>query len=186
MGKREQLENLHKEWESKSLPLRKDAHNMVWGQGNLNSKIYMLGEAPGKFEDLQGKPFVGPAGRLLDKLLGSIGLKRENVFISNLVRFRPPENRDPKPEEIDAFEQSVDEEIKIIDPKIIVTVGRFSLNKFLPNAKISQVHGKVFQVKWKGKNLMLIPIYHPAAALRRIDIKKQIKKDFQVIKKMLI
>src|SRR5574337_915433 len=107
MRKKDLLEKLHKNWERKKLPLREGAHHMVWGQGSLDAKVYMLGEAPGRFEDLQGKPFVDPAGKLLDKLLESIGLKREDVFISNLVRFRPPQNRDPKPEEIEAFEQSV-------------------------------------------------------------------------------
>lgn len=184
--KKAKLEKLHEEWERKKLPLREGAHYMVWGQGNLNADVYMLGEAPGKFEDLQGNPFVGQAGRLLDKLLESINLKRENVFISNLVRFRPPQNRDPRPDEIAAFEESVDEEIKIINPKIILTLGRFSLNKFLPNAKISQVHGKPHKIKWQGKDFILIPMYHPAAGLRRFEIRKQLEKDFQVIKKMLI
>ncbi len=183
--KKIKLDRLHKLWENKKLPLREGAHHMVWGQGDINAKVYMLGEAPGKFEDLQGKPFVGQAGKLLDKMLESVDLKREDVFISNLVRFRPPENRDPKPEEITAFEPSVDEEIEIVDPKIIMTLGRFSLNKFLPDVKISQVHGKAQSINWHGKKILIFPAYHPAAALRRLEIKARMQKDFQILAKLL-
>lgn len=168
-----------------SLPLRESAANLVFGEGNPDAKIYFLGEAPGRFEDKSGRPFVGQAGKLLDKLLQSIGLKRESVYISNIVRFRPPENRDPKPEELAAFAPYVDEEIKIIDPKVIVTLGRFSLNKFLPEVKISAVHGQPQKIIRQGKKVTVVPMYHPAAALRNGQIRKQLEKDFLGLKSYL-
>ena len=128
---------------------------------------------------------MGVAGKLLDELIESIGLKREDVYISNIVRFRPPENRDPSPEEIEAFAPFVDKEIEIINPKLIVTLGRFSMNKFLPEAKISRVHGQVKKMNWNGKNITVIPMYHPAAALRADAVMKQLKEDFKIIKKAL-
>ncbi len=171
--------------EDKTLPLRNTATQLVFGEGNPDTKVYFLGEAPGYYEDRDGRPFIGQAGKLLDKLLESINLKREDVYISNVVRFRPPENRDPLPEELAAFAKYVDEEIEIISPKVIVTLGRFSMNKFLPDVKISQVHGKVEFVKFNGKDLIVIPMYHPAAALRAGAIMEQLKKDFLTIEKVL-
>lgn len=185
MTKREKLEDLKKRMEEdKSLPLRESATKLVFGEGDPDAKIYFLGEAPGRFEDLQGRPFVGNSGKLLDKALESIGLKRGDVYISSVVRFRPPENRDPKSEEIAAFAPYVDEEIKIIDPKIIVTLGRFSLQKFLPDAKISKVHGQTFKVKWYGKERIILPMFHPAAALRRLDIMVEFERDFHILKQL--
>lgn len=171
--------------QDENLPLREGVTRLVFGEGNPDSQIYFLGEAPGYWEDQKGRPFVGQAGQLLDQLIESINLKREDVYISNVVRFRPPQNRDPQPEEIAAFQPYVDEEIEIIQPKIIVTLGRFSLNKFLPNEKISRVHGRVRVVKWKEKDLVVIPMYHPAAALRNRDILIQLKEDFKKIKEAL-
>jgi len=171
--------------EDKDLPLRNGATQLVFGEGNPEALIYFLGEAPGYWEDQKGRPFVGVAGKLLDELIESIGLKREDVYISNIVRFRPPENRDPSPEEIEAFAPFVDKEIEIINPKLIVTLGRFSMNKFLPEAKISRVHGQVKKMNWNGKNITVIPMYHPAAALRADAVMKQLKEDFKIIKKAL-
>lgn len=182
MSKKEKLEDLKKRMEDdKSLPLRKGATQLVFGEGDPNSKIYFLGEAPGYHEDQKGRPFVGMAGHLLDELIGSIGLKREDVYISNIVRFRPPENRDPTDEEIASFAPYIDEEIEIINPEIIVTLGRHSLHKFLPDGKITKVHGQLFRV---GKRVV-IPMFHPAAALRADDIMVKIKEDFKIIEKAL-
>lgn len=167
--------------ENKTLPLRKGATQLVFGEGNPDSSLYFLGEAPGYYEDKAGRPFVGLAGKLLDKLIQTIGFKREDVYISNVVRFRPPGNRDPEPEEIAAFAPYVDEEIKIIEPKIIVTLGRFSMNKFLPDARISSVHGKKFVVDFNGNKQIVMPMYHPAAALRNGAIMNAIKGDFMQI-----
>lgn len=182
MTKEEKLKELRKRLEAdKSLPLIKGATQLVFGEGNPHTDIYFLGEAPGYWEDLKGRPFVGSAGKLLDEALGQIGIKREDVYISNVVRFRPPNNRDPFPEELAAFAPYVDEEIEIINPKMIVTLGRFSMGKFLPDVLISRVHGKIFKVNWKGIERVVIPMFHPAAALRREDIMEEFKKDFQVL-----
>lgn len=186
MDKKEELRKLKKEMEEdKNLPLREGTTQLVFGEGDPDSEIYFLGEAPGFHEDRLGRPFVGQAGKLLDQLIESIGLKREQVYISNVVRFRPPSNRDPLPEEIEAFRPYIDREIEIVAPKIIVTLGRFSMGKFFPNAKISQVHGRQRMVNWNGKNITVIPMYHPAAALRSIDIMRQIREDFKIIPEIL-
>lgn len=171
--------------EDKSLPLRDQATQLVFGEGNPDANIYFLGEAPGYWEDQKGRPFVGQAGKLLDQLIESLGMKREDVYISNVVRFRPPDNRDPEPEELSAFAPYVDKEIEIINPKIIVTLGRFSMGKFLPGAKISQVHGKIEHPRWKGKEITIVPMYHPAAALRNGAIMTQFREDFKVIPQAL-
>ncbi|KKR50157.1 MAG: Phage DNA polymerase-related protein [Candidatus Curtissbacteria bacterium GW2011_GWA1_40_16] len=186
MSKRELLNDLKKRMEDdKSLPLRTGATQLVFGEGNPDAQVYFLGEAPGYYEDREGRPFVGQAGKLLDQLIESIGFSRSEVYISNVVRFRPPANRDPEPDEIAAFSAYVDEEIEIINPRIIVTLGRFSMAKFLPDTKISAVHGKVYKVGWNNKKQVVVPMYHPAAALRSTAILVAIKGDFQIIKKAL-
>ncbi|MEK7580838.1 MAG: uracil-DNA glycosylase [Patescibacteria group bacterium] len=183
MDKKSQLLDLKKRMQDDvKLPLRHGATQLVFGEGNANTDVYFLGEAPGYFEDKQGRPFVGLAGQLLDKLIESIGLVRKDVYISNVIRFRPPGNRDPEPDELGAFAPYVDEEIKIIEPKVIVTLGRFSMNKFLPDARISAVHGKKFVVEFNGKKQIVLPMYHPAAALRNGAIMNLLKEDFQIIK----
>ncbi len=168
-----------------TLPLRQGATQLVFGEGNPDTQVYFLGEAPGYWEDQKGRPFVGQAGKLLDKLIEDLGMKREDVYISNVVRFRPPENRDPLPAELEAFAPYVDREIEIIDPKVIVTLGRYSMAKFLPDVKISQVHGKPKQVAWRGRNVLVLPMYHPAAALRSGDVLNALREDFKVIKQVL-
>lgn len=186
MNKEDELKKLKKEMEEdKNLPLREGATRLVFGEGNPDAEIYFLGEGPGFHEDKLGRPFVGQAGKLLDQLIESIGFKREDVYISNVVRFRPPENRDPSLEEIEAFRPYVDREIEIVNPKLIVTLGRFSMGKFLLGVKISQVHGKSKVVQWQGRTVVVVPMYHPAAALRSLDIMRQIREDFKIIPEML-
>lgn len=186
MSKQQKLDDLKTKMEAdQSLPLRKEATQLVFGEGSPDTEMYFLGEAPGYYEDQKGRPFVGQAGKLLDELIQSLGIQRANVYISNVVRFRPPGNRDPLPEELAAFAPYVDEEIKIINPKIIVTLGRFSMGKFMPGVKISQVHGKPKVVDWKGRNIVVVPMYHPAAALRAGAIMKLLKEDFKVIPEAL-
>lgn len=158
--------------------LYKTAKKAVPGKGNFLSKIVLIGEAPGYWEDQKGEPFIGLAGKFLDELLFSANLKREDVFITNIIKHRPPANRDPLPEEIKACEPFLDEQLKIIDPKIIVTLGRFSLNKFLPGRLISQIHGQFKIIFWENKKRILVSFYHPAAGLRNGKIKKDLKKDF--------
>lgn len=179
MDKKEELDKLKARMEQDiNLPLRKGATRLVFGVGNPETEILFVGEGPGYWEDQKGEPFVGNAGKLLDNLLRSINMPRESVYITNVVHHRPPENRDPLPEEILAYGKYLDEIIRIINPKVIVTLGRFSMGKFLPGAKISSVHGKKFDVVWSGKNITVVPMYHPAAALRRGEVMQQIKNDF--------
>lgn len=153
----------------------------VPGEGNPDAEIMFIGEGPGYWEDQQGRPFVGRAGKLLDSLLQSIKLKRSDVFITNVVKHRPPNNRDPLPEEIESCKEFLDAQIETINPKIIVTLGRFSLNKFLPGEYISRVHGQARFVVFAGKKRIIMPLYHPAAALRNQKIMEELRNDFQKI-----
>ena len=162
-------------------PLFKTATRPVFGNGDPNSQILFIGEAPGYWEDQKGIPFCGAAGKLLDELLSSIGLSREKVFVANVLKHRPPNNRDPLPEEIQACQEYLDAQIKIISPKVIVTLGRFSLTKFLPYAKISQDHGVGKIVNFNDLRLIVIPMFHPAAALRSLAIEQKLRDDFKKI-----
>jgi uracil-DNA glycosylase len=184
--KQEQLNQLRKRMEEDvNLPLRNEATQLVFGEGNPNAAIYFLGEAPGETEDRLGRPFVGRAGKLLTNMLEEIGLKREDVYISNMVRFRPPENRQPKPAEIAAFEPYVSEEIAIIQPKLVVTLGRFAMEKFLPTEKITKVHGTVQSVTWRGQAITVYPMYHPSAALRSPQVRSAFAEDIKKIPTLL-
>lgn len=167
------------------LPLKSSESKLVFGSGNTEADILICGEGPGAQEAKTGLPFVGQAGKLLDKLLNLAELERKNVFITNIVHHRPPENRDPLPNEIHCYGKYLDEIIKIIDPKIIITLGRFSMAKFLPDVFISQVHGKEYEVKWSDKKFIVIPMYHPAASLRNGKILEAEKQDFIKLKETI-
>lgn len=162
-------------------PLFKTATNPVPGNGDSQSEIMFIGEAPGMNEDLRGIPFCGAAGKLLDELLASIGLDRDKVFVANMLKHRPPENREPMPEEMEACKEYLDEQIRIIEPKAIVTLGRFSMVKFLPYGKISNDHGKGKIIEYNGKRFLFIPMFHPAAALRGAGVERQLREDFKKI-----
>lgn len=164
-----------------TLPLRDTANNLVFGEGDPDAQLYFIGEAPGRREDETGRPFVGLAGKILEKMLESIHLKRTDVYISSIVRYRPPKNRPPKPHEINAFAPSVVDEITVINPKLIIPLGKFAMEKFLPNEKISQAHGKLYKVTWEGRTITILPFYHPAAALRSTKIKHFLADDFKKI-----
>lgn len=186
MNKKKLLDDLRqKALKDKNLPLKDTANNLVFGEGSPNAKIYFLGEAPGRFEDLKGLPFIGQAGKILDKLLESINLKREDVFITSVLWYRPPKNRDPKPEEIAAFLPYLNNQIDIIKPKVIATLGRHSLKKFLPDAKIAEVHGKAVEINYSGNKYTLIPLYHPASAIYRRDLLQTLIKDFESLKEFI-
>ena len=146
----------------------------VPGEGPVGAEIMFIGEGPGFHENEQGKPFVGAAGRYLDELLAKVDLKREDVFIGNVVKCRPPGNRDPQPDELRACSGYLDRQIQAISPRVIVTLGRFSMAKFLPNAKISNVHGQAMWVRGR----LIVPMYHPAAALHQPSLKSLVEKDF--------
>lgn len=186
MSKFDDLHKLNDEMEKDdSLPLKKGATKLVFGTGNTEAKILCIGEGPGYNEDREGVPFVGQAGKLLDKLFPLAGLQRKEVFITNIVHHRPPENRDPEPNEITAYGKYLDQIIKIINPEIIITLGRYSMAKFLPNVFISQVHGKKYDVTVDGKNIVVIPMYHPAASLRNGNVLEAEKNDFFQLKEIL-
>lgn len=148
--------------------------NAVAGEGPADSEIMFIGEGPGFHENQQGRPFVGAAGRLLEELLASIDMKREEVFITNVVKCRPPGNRDPKPEEIEACNSYLERQIQLINPKVIVTLGRHSMARFLQSAKISEIHGQAMRVRGR----LIVPMYHPAAALHQRSLRPVIESDF--------
>lgn len=183
------LQKLHQELKklaaAKKLPLSQSADDIVPGEGKSDAKVMLIGEAPGFYESVQHRPFVGRSGQLLRKTLEEVGLPVAEVYISNIVKIRPPDNRDPLPLEIAAFKPFLDQEIETINPTLIVTLGRFSMGKFLPDVKVSQVHGRLHKVKWKDKNLFVLPMYHPAAALRATKVKEMFAQDFQKIKKIV-
>jgi len=149
----------------------------VPGEGPADAPIMFIGEAPGFHEDQQGRPFVGPAGQFLDELLTSIGLRRQEVFIGNIIKCRPPANRDPLPEEIAACAPFLDRQLAAIRPRLVVTLGRFSMARFLPRARISEVHGQARRVG----DLVCLPMYHPAAALHQPSLRRVIEEDFRQI-----
>jgi uracil-DNA glycosylase len=146
----------------------------VPGEGPAKAEIMFIGEGPGFHENEQGRPFVGAAGKFLDELLASINMKRADVFITNVVKCRPPGNRDPLPEELAACSDYLERQLQAINPKVVVTLGRFSMAHFLPNAKISSVHGQATKVKGR----LVIAMYHPAAALHQQSLKSTIENDF--------
>jgi uracil-DNA glycosylase family 4 len=147
--------------------------NAVPGSGSSNTKILIIGEGPGFNEDQQGLPFIGRSGKLLDELLAAIPLSREDVFITNVVKCRPPYNRDPLPEEVAACRPYLEHQMELLDPKVVVTLGRVSMLRFHPKGKISEDHGKILE--WKGR--ILLPLYHPAAGLRNPAIKRDLQQD---------
>lgn len=149
----------------------------VPGEGAPTAKVMFIGEGPGFHEDRQGRPFVGPAGQFLDELLASINLKRSDVFIANVVKCRPPNNRDPLPEEIAACSEYLDRQIDAIKPSVIVTLGRFSMAKFFGSEKISAIHGRAR----KKDGYICIAMYHPAAGLHQTNLKDVIRQDFKKI-----
>ncbi len=168
------------------LPLCQVPRDIVIGKGNLDADIMFIGEAPGENEAIQRVPFVGRGGQLLNRTLEShAGIRREDCYVSNIVKVRPPGNRDPLPEEIAAFLPFLQEEIAFIQPKIFVTLGRFSLNFFLPQAKISAVHGVLQRFWWNGEITYLLPQYHPAAALRGTGVLQAFQADIAKIPKAL-
>ncbi len=148
--------------------------NSVPGEGPHSATIMLIGEGPGFFENEQGRPFVGQAGKFLEELLQKAGLKRQDVFITNVVKCRPPSNRDPLPPELQACGFYLERQIEAINPRVIVTLGRFSMAKFLPNAKISDIHGQASTVRGR----LIVPMYHPAAALHQPSLKSTVEQDF--------
>jgi len=166
--------------------LRDTCTQVVPGEGNLEAEIMFIGEGPGENEDKQGRPFVGAAGKFLEEMLGMIGKKREEVFIANVLKCRPPGNRDPLPEEIEACWPWMVKQIKMIKPKLIVLLGRHAMERFLPNQKISKIHGQAMrrEIEGVGKQVFYV-LYHPAAALYQGSLREILIADFKKIPKVI-
>lgn len=187
----EDLEDIRKEvLNCRKCGLCNTRTNPVVGEGNPKAKIMFVGEAPGFNEDRMGRPFCGAAGRVLDELLESIGIKRGDVYISNLLKCRPPGNRDPQKEEISACSPFLERQIEIIKPKIICPLGRYSMRFLMEKyglkdkiEPISRIHGKVFEVSSLFQEIKIIPLYHPAVATYNINMKEVLKRDFRVLEK---
>lgn len=188
MSKLDNLKKLQRELEANvnQLPLGNTAEEIVHGEGSVDADIMFIGEAPGYHEQVQRRPFVGRSGQLLRKTLIEVNLPPEKVFISNIIKARPPDNRDPTEEEIEAYKPFLNREIEIISPKLIATLGRYSMQKFLPYVKISQVHGRLHKVEWNDRVIFVLPMYHPAAGLRSTNVKLSFIDDFKKIEKTLI
>lgn len=161
--------------------LARQRTRVVPGEGSESASIVFIGEAPGWHEDQQGRPFVGPAGQFLDELLGSIGLKRHQVYICNVLKCRPPGNRDPLPTEIETCRSWLDQQLELLHPKMVVTLGRYSMARFFPGEAISKVHGKAR----KEGNVIYFAMYHPAAALHQQKLRETIKADMLKIPALL-
>ena len=177
------LEEINLYWqENCNCELKNTATRAVFGNGNGHADVVFIGEAPGKKEDETGIPFVGAAGKFLDEMLESIKMIRSDIYITNIVKYRPPNNRDPLPEEKDSCKDWLHEELNMIAPKLIVFLGRHSMNHFFPNLKISEAHGKLVIKNITGINTKyFLPLYHPAAALYNGGMRTQLLEDFKKI-----
>lgn len=180
-------------WNFKESPLyeyrKRNKYYPVLGEGNHSAKIMFIGEAPGENEAKTGRPFCGAAGRILDELFESIGMDRKDAYVTNIVKDRPPENRDPEPSEISIYSPFLEKQIEVIQPKVIATLGRFSMKFILEKfnvlektESISKLHGKVLNAKAPFGKIKIIPLFHPAVAIYSTKSKETLKKDFQVLK----
>lgn len=169
----------------KRCPLYETKTKDVPGVGSEKAQVMFIGEAPGKEEDRQGEPFVGAAGKFLTEMIEDLGWKRSDVYIANVLKHRPPDNRDPGPQEVEACWPFLARQIEIISPKLIVFLGRHAMQRFFPTFSISNVHGQAFRMKWNGQMQVFLALYHPAAALYNGGMKDTIKSDFKKIPKIL-
>lgn len=194
MGKSEELDRLKEETEKANLPLKEGAKNIVMGKGSADAEILFVGEAPGANEDIQGMPFVGAAGKNLDKLLAEVGLSLENVYVANILKYRPPENRAPSPSEIKAHTPWLLRQIEVIKPKVICSLGNYATKFFLANGEVDKmdkqpgitgIHGKVREIDFLGMKIKLIPLFHPAAIIYNRKLIIEWDKDIEVVKSNL-
>lgn len=165
--------------------LAETATNLVMGDGNIDADIVFIGEAPGKNEDLQGLPFVGAAGKFLNEMLATIGMDRSDVYITNIVKYRPPNNRDPLPDEKKAFWPYLTRQLAVLQPKIVVTLGRHSMEYFLPGKRITDVHGEPKRISFGTQKVIILPLYHPAAALYNGSLRETLIDDFAGIPEII-
>jgi len=183
MNKQAQLDQVKADILAKNIcpDLAVQATQLVMGDGNVNAEIVFIGEAPGKNEDEQGLPFVGAAGKFLNEMLAAAGLNRSDVYITNIVKYRPPNNRDPLPEEKKAFWPYLLKQLQIIKPKVVITLGRHSMEYFLPGMSISQIHGQPKRIPFGDDHIVIIPLYHPAAALYNGGLRQTLIDDFLTV-----
>ncbi len=192
LSKQKKLDDLALEIVSHNITpeLASQATNLVMGDGNPNADIVFIGEAPGKKEDEQGLPFIGASGKFLNDMLAHAGMDRSDVYITNIVKYRPPNNRDPTANEKQAFWPYLAEQLEIIDPKVIVTLGRHSMEFFLPGAKIGEIHGHTVhkQVTYHDggeREWLIVPLYHPAAALYNGSLRQTLIDDFLKVQSLI-
>jgi len=185
VNKEQQIDALRTDILAKDIcpDLAAQAKNLVMGDGNLDAEIIFIGEAPGKNEDEQGLPFIGAAGKVLNELLTQAGIERADVYITNIVKYRPPNNRDPLPDEKAAFWPYLLRQLQIIQPKVVVTLGRHSMEYFLPGAKIGDVHGEVRHVQFDDHQYTVVPLYHPAAAIYNRKLRQTLIDDIKIVLK---
>lgn len=165
--------------------LAAQATNLVMGDGNVDADIVFIGEAPGKNEDEQGLPFVGAAGKFLNEMLAEAGMDRQDVYITNIVKYRPPNNRDPLPDEKKEFWPYLLKQLQIIQPKVVITLGRHSMEYFLPDMRISAIHGQPKRIQFGDEKLVIVPLYHPAAALYNGSMRQTLIDDFLMVPKII-
>lgn len=187
INKQQQLDYLKAEIIEKHIcpELAANATQLVMGDGNLDADIIFIGEAPGKKEDESGLPFVGAAGKFLNAMLAQVSLDRNDVYITNIVKYRPPNNRDPSPEEKKDFWPYLLKQIQIIQPKVVVTLGRHSMEYFLPGSKIGEIHGHAKRIQFGDDELVVVPLYHPAAALYNGSLRQTLIDDFLLVPKVI-
>ena len=195
MDNQEKLKLIEKATVDANLPLKETAKNLVFGKGNPNASIVFIGEAAGRNEDEQGFPFVGAAGKNLDKLLEKVGLSMEDVYIANILKYRPPENRNPSDEEIRAHTPWLLKQIEVIQPKVICSLGNYATKFFLAGTDtdgmknqpgITTVHGKVRMIEINGLSVKLIPLFHPAAIIYNRSLLGEWEKDIEIVKKEIL
>lgn len=165
--------------------MAQEAKNLVMGDGNIDADIVLIGEAPGKKEDETGLPFVGAAGKFLNEMLETIDMQRSDIFITNIVKYRPPNNRDPNPSEKSAFWPYLVRQLDVIKPQIVVTLGRHSMEYFIPGQKIGEVHGQPKRITFGEARLVIVPLYHPAAALYNGSMRTTLINDFMKLPKII-
>lgn len=194
MGKKEDLESVERECKEAGMSLKEGAKNLVFGKGFVESEIMFIGEAPGAREDEQGEPFVGKAGKNLDGLLEKVGLSLDDIYVANILKYRPPENRDPLPEEIQEHGHWLVKQIEVIKPKVVCSLGNYATKFFLSNGDvnlmkkqegITKLHGKVRRIRFMGVDIILIPLFHPAAIIYNQSLKKEWEKDMVVVKSVI-
>lgn len=187
MSKQSQLDQIAADIREKNVcpDLAKTATNLVMGDGNIDADIVFIGEAPGKNEDEQGLPFVGAAGKFLNEMLAAAGMNRSDVYITNIVKYRPPNNRDPLPEEKAAFWPYLLKQLQAIEPKVVITLGRHSMEYFLPGMKIGQIHGEPKRIQFGDQKIVIMPLFHPAAALYNGSLRQTLIDDFLKVPKVI-